>query len=80
MGSQDSKAEDDELSLKINLRFGQPSVVDSDVLKCKEEENPTSNPQNFQLGSSKDSICRALHKLQKTNSSSWEVPHELSID
>ena len=69
-----------DISLEIKPKSGRPSVVNYDALKRKVEENPNTSTRKLseELGSSKDTICRALHKLKKTHTSSPNVPNELS--
>ncbi|GBN81432.1 Histone-lysine N-methyltransferase SETMAR [Araneus ventricosus] len=69
-----------DLSLEIKPRSERPSVVILQDLKQKVEMNPTKRTGKLseELGPSKDTICRALHKLQKTCKNSREVPYELT--
>ncbi|GBN40044.1 hypothetical protein AVEN_18099-1 [Araneus ventricosus] len=68
------------LSFEIKPRSWRPSVVNLQDLKQKVEMNPATSTCKLseELGPSKDTICRALHKLQKTYKNSREVPYELT--
>ena len=71
-----------DLSLEVKPRSGRPSVVDYDALKRKLEENPNTSTRKLseELGSSKDTISRALHKLQRTYMSSPDFSIQLTAD
>ncbi|GBL89963.1 hypothetical protein AVEN_178376-1 [Araneus ventricosus] len=68
------------LCLEIKPRSGRPSVVNLQDFKPKVEINPTTSTYKLseELRPSKDTICRALHKLQKNYKNSREVHHELT--
>ena len=69
-----------DLSLQIQHRCGRPSTVDFQALREAVEAYPSTSTRRLSsdLGPSKDTICRALHQLQKINKRCREVPHELT--
>ena len=68
-----------DTSLEDEQRSGRPSTLDSEVLRQAVEATSTQR-LSAELGSSKSTIARQLHKLGKVNRRCREVPHELTTE
>lgn len=69
-----------DMSLQIRSRSGRPCTMDLEALQQSVQSNPTTSTRRLsnELGASKDTIGRALHKLGKVNRRCREVPHDLN--
>ena len=69
-----------DTSIEDQPRSGRPPTLDSEVLRQSVEANPATSVRRLsgELGTSKSTIARQLHKLGKVNKRCREVPHQLT--